>query len=247
MEDSNEIVEEAPSDDGALEVRVRIVYLGKVLDRLSLKDQGCSSNADSSISSQVIKLKMPGELFEIVNYEWNVAPAFRRRMIRAFADKASASKFTVNIRLTSLAPSKVDHAWCDRISQLILRNLELEKLMWTLSTLGGAFSALGEYSLSFADRAARTSVEQLNIALELGDPILVSRCKLYIALSLAQFGRLRQAAEMVRVQHKKAMELRSELLRRCCLGIWAKLRQVRAARRRNSKDLSLDQAAQHQQ
>lgn len=51
------------------------------------------------------------------------------------------------------------------------------------------------------DRAARTSVEQLRIALQLGDPVLVARCKLYIALSLAQYGRLRQAAQIVRYDH----------------------------------------------
>jgi len=118
--------------------------------------------------------------------------------------------------------------------------LELEKLLWIFNSYGGAFSAMGEYSIAFAVRAARTSVEQLRIALQLGDPVLVARCKLYFALSLAQHGRLRQASVIVREMHKQAIELRSELLRRCCLGIWTKLRQTLAVRRRTTGSTASD-------
>ncbi|VDM72089.1 unnamed protein product, partial [Strongylus vulgaris] len=69
---------------------------------------------------------------------------------------------------------------------LYMKYLELERLMWNLSTLGGACSAMADYDISFAKRAGEISENQMRIAAELDDRTLLARCHLYIALSAAQ-------------------------------------------------------------
>lgn len=91
--------------------------------------------------------------------------------------------------------------------------------MWQLSTLGGACSAMGEYDSKFvsflcsslkkrkiktnnnvlqADYAAFISIKQLQLAIEHGDPILISRCRLFIALALIQKDQLAKAKTIIR-------------------------------------------------
>ncbi|VDO92251.1 unnamed protein product [Heligmosomoides polygyrus] len=75
---------------------------------------------------------------------------------------------------------------------------ELEHLMWRMSTLGGACSAMADYDLAFAKRAGVISERQMRIAAELDDHTLLARCYLYIALSEAQQARFAEARKIVR-------------------------------------------------
>lgn len=109
---------------------------------------------------------------------------------------------------------------------MILRRAELEYIMSWLSTLGGAFSSLGDDATRFANIAGKISVKQFNIAITMGDPITISRCKLYYAISLIQLGKLRKAKYIVREEYKFALTQieNDKRLVRMCLGIWEKLK-----------------------
>ncbi|VDN00462.1 unnamed protein product, partial [Onchocerca ochengi] len=85
-----------------------------------------------------------------------------------------------------------------RISTICIRGLQLEKSLWVLSTFGGALSAMGDYYKHFAEKAELVSYSQLQLANSIGDPVLISRCKLYISISLMQTNRYRAAAKIIR-------------------------------------------------
>nr|CDQ03898.1 Bm10323 [Brugia malayi] len=75
---------------------------------------------------------------------------------------------------------------------------KLEKSLWILSTFGGAVSAMGDYYKHFAKKAELISYNQLQLAISIGDPVLISRCKLYISISLMQTKKYRAAAKIIR-------------------------------------------------
>uniref|UniRef100_A0A182PSG5 Uncharacterized protein n=1 Tax=Anopheles epiroticus TaxID=199890 RepID=A0A182PSG5_9DIPT len=109
---------------------------------------------------------------------------------------------------------------------MIWELIELTELMAWLSTLGGAFSALGDYQLACADTAGRISLHQMKLAFRLGDPSLVARCQLYLAISLiqrAEFATAKQIIQRVYRSERKQTEPETRLLK-MCQGIWAKLR-----------------------
>lgn len=84
-----------------------------------------------------------------------------------------------------------------------------------------------------AEIAGRISVKQFNIALSLGDPVIVARCKLYLALSLVQRGHLVSARRIIEQQYYlacSALVLDTQLIS-ICLGIWAKLKYEHHRRR----------------
>lgn len=123
----------------------------------------------------------------------------------------------------------------------------LTMLSW-FSTFGGAYSNLGDEfekcvntnlriislcrslnSISFtpfqAEMAAKISVHQMKLAFQLGDPFLISRCKLYYSIALIQRGFIGPAKRIVRSEYKfarKEQEADPKLLK-MCLGIWSKL------------------------
>jgi len=114
---------------------------------------------------------------------------------------------------------------------------EMETALSWLSTLGGAFSALGDVSSSWAEEAGQISLKQLKIALKLGDPLIESRCRLYMAISLIQRGRIKDARRMVEREYKYACALPANMdprLKKMCLGVWAKLQYSWRSQRSNS-------------
>ena len=80
--------------------------------------------------------------------------------------------------------------------------------------------------------AGSLSLQQYWLATTMDDPILQSRCRLYLALALSQVGRLRLATAIVRQQYDVARLLHSDLLRRCCTGVWSRLRSAHERRRK---------------
>ncbi|KAF3427383.1 hypothetical protein E2986_09426 [Frieseomelitta varia] len=123
----------------------------------------------------------------------------------------------------------------ERITQMAIERREVDHTMSWLSTLGGAFSALGEefqhcisclndlyynvssaFKCSFstqAEMAGKISIKQFELALRVRDPFLIARCKLYTALSLIQQGQLNKPKRMNDIR-----------LQNMCQGIWAKLK-----------------------
>lgn len=160
---------------------------------------------------------------------------------------------------------------CSRALALTWEKVEIENLMSWLSTLGGAFSALGDsfekcvreiktvpmfldsktnfFFICFhqAERAGRISVYQLKLALRSGDPTIVSRCKLYYSISLIQKGQLKAAKRLVLQQYEFAKierEAGDERVYKMCHGIWLKLQHAYTLRKQ-ARQKSIDKAARN--
>ncbi|XP_046473910.1 uncharacterized protein F58A4.6 isoform X2 [Neodiprion pinetum] len=123
----------------------------------------------------------------------------------------------------------------ERITQMALERRELDHAMSWLSTLGGGFSALGETFEHCAEMAGKISVRQLQLALRLGDALLVARCKLWAALSLLQRGYLRVSKNIVRETYRLSIDKKDIRLQNMCKGVWAKLQYTYKVKRQLRK------------
>lgn len=106
---------------------------------------------------------------------------------------------------------------------LIWEQLEIDHMMSWLSTLGGAFSALGDYYDDRADIAGKISMQQMKLSFRLGDPGVISRCLLYLSISLIQKHKFRLAQRIIISQFAFAKQTDDSRLQKMCLGIWSKL------------------------
>ncbi|CAH0549279.1 unnamed protein product [Brassicogethes aeneus] len=127
-----------------------------------------------------------------------------------------------------LIPTKydlIDYNWNFRVSRMVREQCELEHALSWLSTLGGAFSALGDYYSNCADIAGRISSHQLKLAFKLGDPNIAARCNLYYSLSLIQQRKFREAKKIVFNIYEMAKNrvFQDYRLPKMCKGIWSKL------------------------
>lgn len=113
--------------------------------------------------------------------------------------------------------------WSWRIMLLILKKQSLEETMAWLSTLGGAYSAMGDYYTRCAEIAGKISIQQLQVALQTGDPISIAKCRVYIAISLMQRGRLKDAEKIIRSQWLVGKRSGNNQLKNMCLGVWSRL------------------------
>lgn len=142
---------------------------------------------------------------------------------------------TILIKLRTPKKQFLDYKWNDRITQLALERREVDYAMSWLSTLGGAFSALGEEFQHCAEIAGKISIQQFELALRLGDPLLVARCKLYGALSLIQQGKFGIPKNIIRNVYKFALAQKDIRLQNMCQGIWAKLKYCYKLKREGNK------------
>jgi hypothetical protein len=118
---------------------------------------------------------------------------------------------------------------------LIWEQLEIDHMFSWLSTLGGAFSALGDYFDRQADIAGKISISQMKLAFRLGDPGLISRCLLYFSISLIQKHKFRLAQNIIRGQYEFAKQQKDTRLQKMCLGIWSKLQWTHSITRKPKK------------
>lgn len=88
--------------------------------------------------------------------------------------------------------------------------------------------------------AGKISVRQLQLALRLGDPLLVARCKLWAALSLLQRGYLKVSKRIVEDNYRLAVAEKDLRLQNMCKGVWAKLQYTYKMKKqlKNSHSLS---------
>lgn len=146
---------------------------------------------------------------------------------------------------------------------MVLEKQEADHAMSWLSTLGGAFSALGEefehcvscsclfctdmsnYVIYFnfvfliqAKMAGKISIRQFELALRLDNPLLIARCRLYSALSLIQCGYFRMPRYIIKNTYRFALEEKDERLQNMCHGIWAKLQYCRKQYKEQKKHTS---------
>lgn len=153
---------------------------------------------------------------------------YRRLVINALFKRFGSSPTTVlRVRLKMYCGKHtIDFKWNEIITRLCQEKCELDSAMAWLSTLGGAFSALGDQIEDCAVMAGWISIQQFKLALRLGDPQTVARCRLFYALSLIQRGRLKEARNLVKVVYKLVTTrfTTDTRLKRMCHGIWTKLR-----------------------
>ncbi|XP_058059962.1 uncharacterized protein F58A4.6 [Anopheles bellator] len=157
-------------------------------------------------------------------------PWFRLRVANALVSQA-----LVVIKLVPPKKQHLDYHWGERAVRMLWEINELNEMMAWLSTLGGAFSALGDYQLACADTAGQISIHQMKLAFRLGDPSLVARCRLYLAISLIQkydFSVAKHIVQTVYRTEKRQTEPETRLLK-MCQGIWAKLRYEYDQHQRN--------------
>ncbi|GMR42178.1 hypothetical protein PMAYCL1PPCAC_12373, partial [Pristionchus mayeri] len=139
----------------------------------------------------------------------------------------SNEPFLFRIRVIGGTPAlPIVMQWERRIHSLFIKYLELEKTLWTLSTLGGAYSALADYDREHTSRVRDISLYQLAIAREMGDPVTETRCCLYLALAEAQEGKIGEAKRVVRRIIRIGDALQSTVLIASSRGVYAKIRSI---------------------
>ncbi|XP_078681568.1 uncharacterized protein F58A4.6-like isoform X1 [Branchiostoma floridae x Branchiostoma belcheri] len=157
-----------------------------------------------STQTEAICLKLPSDLASCLFLELSRSPAYTLRFARS-----------------------------KRLHPLVTQKVHLENLFSYLCTVGGAYSALGDYNMYHADQAAVVSLQQLKIASTLGDPVLLSCCCLWYALSLMQKGLFKQAENIVSKQYQfsKTPEAGcNQRLQKMCQGIWNKIKAMKTVR-----------------
>ncbi|GAB1599248.1 uncharacterized protein LOC115217927 [Argonauta hians] len=167
------------------------------------------------------------------------SPKFRKRFIKFVHSNFGFNHCPTNIKLDRLHTTvpylidivlqypkqQIDYSWYTKVQHLVQMKLIMDEAMALLSTLGGGYSALGEHYEKFSLEAFNIAVKQLQIAMKTADPLSVSRCYLYIALSLMQRGYLRYAQIIIRKQYlfAKSHLIKDGRLIAMCHGLWAKL------------------------
>lgn len=195
-----------------------------------------------------LKLKMDIQLFCYLITELERSHSFCRAVIKnlyflynkkhpnnpLFFKKCDICKCTIEFLIASVSvlwPSSciIDKEWNKRISLLVNEKCEVENAMSWLSTLGGAYSSLGDYFLYCAKQAENISVQQFKLALRLGDPLTIVRCKIYFAMSLVQQGYFTEAKRIIRKQYAFSLTKTGLLdfrLANMCKAIWNKLKYL---------------------
>ncbi|XP_062553883.1 uncharacterized protein F58A4.6 [Armigeres subalbatus] len=152
-------------------------------------------------------------------------PLYRLMIANLIADIWRSNHQRVVIRIHPPSREPMDYAWGERANQMMWERIELDEMMSWLSTLGGAFSALGDYKLTCADTAGRISVQQMKLAIRLGEPSVIARCRLYMAIALIQryeFAAAKHIVKQIYRREKRKTEPDTRLVK-MCMGIWAKM------------------------
>ncbi|KAM7433951.1 hypothetical protein ABFA07_015882 [Porites harrisoni] len=125
-----------------------------------------------------------------------------------------------------------DLNWCRCLLVGLVEYMQLQDVMAWLSTLGGAYSAMGEHFCSYSEKAGQISQHQLLVAMRLGNPILAAQCKVFAAMSLIQRGRLKMASKVIREQYHLALNgLKDEKLLSSCKAAWIRIQYIRKQRK----------------
>ncbi|CAG9559018.1 unnamed protein product [Danaus chrysippus] len=136
---------------------------------------------------------------------------------------------TVFLKLILEPPDRevIDYVWNDKMLHLIWMRVEIENAFSWLSTLGGAYSALGDYFEHCAEEAGRISIRQYKLSKMLGDEGLAARSRLYSALAYAQKGQLKLSRHIIRNVAAFARDIHDNRLNRMCQGVWAKIKYLK--------------------
>ncbi|GIY58040.1 uncharacterized protein CEXT_668481, partial [Caerostris extrusa] len=78
-----------------------------------------------------------------------------------------------------------------------------------------------------AEKAGLISMQQFNLALRLGDPLTICRCKIYLAMSLLQKGYYQKTKKLIRELYKFSIGtegLKDFRLKNMCIAVWNRLK-----------------------
>ncbi|KRT82753.1 hypothetical protein AMK59_4222, partial [Oryctes borbonicus] len=175
-------------------------------------------------SSINIKFVVNGIFLHFLLNELIYCSNYRKRFVRYYCPNGLGVN-TILFELQNTNNQIIDYKWNERINYLVREKCELEHALSWLSTLGGAFSALGDYFDNFALVAGKISYHQLILAIRMGDPTIASRCKLYFSLSLIQRHKFKLARRIIQTEYNEAKDavIVDSRLVKMCLGIWSKL------------------------
>ncbi|XP_073974962.1 uncharacterized protein [Rhodnius prolixus] len=175
--------------------------------------------------NKIINVELDAYMCEMLENALKYSLSFRRLFSKNMMQVGSKTGLVkVNINVCIPKRQIIDKRGNKLFEISCLERRELDHAMAWFSTLGGAFSALGDKIEYCAIMAGKISQQQFLLALRLGDPNLVARCKLYMALSLIQQKQFTDAKTIIKSQYavaKKEYE-RDRRLMSMCLGIWTK-------------------------
>jgi len=149
----------------------------------------------------------------------------QRGWSRSSSSPTSELLLMVGLRWPTTLP--LDAAFSRRVLRLLHARLDLEIAMAWLSTLGGGFSALGDYYGAAVDKAQKISLAQMQLAKDMGDPIVLAKSWLWFSLALIQKGQLATARWIVRRQLRFSRTEIGRLdprLKNMCKGVLSKIR-----------------------
>lgn len=109
----------------------------------------------------------------------------------------------LTIFLTEPAMIDIDYKSCHIAFLKIWEQVELEDALHWLSTLGGAYSNLGDHSLDYAKKAGENAFKQMRVALRSSDPLVVYKCWLFVAMSLMQQKELKKSKAIIQKVHEE--------------------------------------------
>merc|ERR1712186_305437 len=101
----------------------------------------------------------------------------------------------------------IDYKSCDITFQSVWQQVELEDALHWLSTLGGAYSNLGDHSIEFAIKAGKNAYKQMAIALRSQDPLVIYKCWLFVAMSLMQQKQLKKSRMIIQTVHQNVKSI----------------------------------------
>jgi len=132
---------------------------------------------------------------------------------------------TLQIELSQPVENDIDYKSCNMAFLKVWSQVELEDALHWMSTLGGAYSNLGDHSTDFAIKAGKNAFKQMLIASRSQDPFIIYKCWLFLAMSLLQQKQLKKSREIIQRVHQQVKSTDQDKTLLCmCQGIWSRLK-----------------------
>jgi len=185
--------------------------------------------------------------FWMFNKLMNSSDSYRQLVTNYWTNYLQNSTTLYLIKCPAIKPTVqlIDYTGCKLAFTCLWKIIEQDDALHWLSTLGGAFSNLGEANESFAQRAGHNAMKQLLLGSCMGDISVVAKCQLFLAHSEMQLGRMKSATMLVRrvwssCKRPPLSNLAiTEKLEKMCLGIWSRLRYERKRNRPKNQEIEL--------
>lgn len=112
----------------------------------SVEDESVDDICKHSLIKYDITIKVDGYFLSTFQNILSQSIAYRRLVIQNILKFISIYNRDIFIKVVLILPKRevLDYEWNDRVASLIVERSELDHAMSWLSTLGGAFSALGD-------------------------------------------------------------------------------------------------------